>query len=68
MHADQKYSVGDEVFISYGILTNPDLLNTYGFIMLDNPFETVGFKLNLGDVAPSQSMASAEIDYAHGVN
>ena len=52
--------MGDEVFISYGILTNPDLLNTYGFIMLDNPFETVGFKLSLGDVAPSQSMASAE--------
>ena len=47
VRADQSYTKGDEVFISYGILTNPDLLVSYGFILLDNPFETVGFRLSM---------------------
>lgn len=47
VYADQTYKVNDELFISYGILTNPDLLMSYGFIMLDNAFETVGFRLTV---------------------
>jgi len=47
LKADQNYTKNDEVFISYGILTNPDLLLSYGFVLLDNPFETVGFRLNV---------------------
>ena len=52
--ADEKYNINDEVFISYGILTNPDLLMSYGFIMLDNSFETVGFRLSV-DMSSSKS-------------
>jgi hypothetical protein len=47
VYADQDYAAGDEVFISYGILTNPDLLLSYGFVMPDNIFETVGFRLGM---------------------
>ena len=47
VYADQKYDAGDEVFISYGILTNPDLLLSYGFILPDNAYETAGFRLGL---------------------
>ena len=34
--ADADYAAGDQVFISYGILTNPDLMISYGFAMPDN--------------------------------
>ena len=47
VYADQDYKAGEEVFISYGILTNPDLLLSYGFVMPDNIFETVGFRLGM---------------------
>ena len=40
--ADQDYKKGDQVYISYGILTNPELLLNYGFVMPDNVYETAG--------------------------
>ena len=42
MFADQDYKKGDQVYISYGILTNPELLLNYGFVMPDNVYETAG--------------------------
>jgi len=34
---DRTYSAGDEVFISYGDLTNLETLTNYGFVADDNP-------------------------------
>ena len=49
--ADQDYKKGDQVYISYGILTNPELLLNYGFVMPDNVYETagLGFELESND-------------------
>ena len=47
VYADKDYKAGEEVMISYGIMTNPDLLITYGFVLPNNAFETVGFALGL---------------------
>ena len=53
VYTDSDYKEGEEVFISYGIMTNPDLLITYGFALADNAYETVGFGLGM-----EQAMAS----------
>ena len=45
--ADQDYKKGDQVYISYGILTNPELLLNYGFVMPDNVYETAGLGFEL---------------------
>ena len=45
VYADKDYKAGEEVMISYGIMTNPDLLITYGFVLPNNAFETVGLPL-----------------------
>ena len=36
-----------QVRISYGVLTNPDLLLNYGFVLPNNVFETIGLQLEL---------------------
>jgi hypothetical protein len=45
VYADQHYSAGDQIYISYGVLTNPQLLNIYGFILPDNIYETMQFQV-----------------------
>eukprot|EP00940_MAST-03C_sp_MAST-3C-sp2_P002770 g2770.t1 len=47
--ADQDYSAGDQVYISYGILSNPDTLLSYGFVLPNNVYETVGLSFKLDD-------------------
>jgi len=47
--ADQDYKKGDQVYISYGILTNPELLLNYGFVMPDNVYETAGLGFDLDE-------------------
>jgi hypothetical protein len=37
---DRTYSTGEQVFISYGKLTNDELLAVYGFVEDDNPHDT----------------------------
>ena len=56
IYADNDYIAGEEIFISYGIMTNPDLLVTYGFVLPNNAYETVGFGLGL-DQATEQEDA-----------
>ena len=56
-YADQDYKKGEEVFISYGIMTNPDLMMTYGFAMPNNAYETVGFALGMDQMSPTQIAA-----------
>eukprot|EP00750_Incisomonas_marina_P009434 INCI16001.2.p1 GENE.INCI16001.2~~INCI16001.2.p1 ORF type:complete len:418 (+),score=73.77 INCI16001.2:111-1364(+) len=45
--ADQPYSAGEQVFISYGLHTNSDSLLHYGFVQPNNIYETVGFDVSL---------------------
>mmetsp|Transcript_8899 Transcript_8899/g.28073 ORF Transcript_8899/g.28073 Transcript_8899/m.28073 type:complete len:665 (+) Transcript_8899:3-1997(+) len=59
LYADQAYAAGEQVFISYGVLTNPDLLITYGFVMTDNIYETVGLSVGLEEYDP---LAEAKTD------
>ena len=44
--ADRDYEAGDEVRISYGRLSNAELLLTYGFVLPNNQYETVEFAVD----------------------
>ena len=57
--ADQDYAAGDQVFISYGVLTNPDLLLNYGCVLTDNLFESVGLRLEIDDATPHAALKRA---------
>ena len=64
VRAMEEVPAGGEVFISYGILTNPDLLSHYGFVLPNNRFETVGFKLGLR----SDDIGRKSLLSAHGLD
>ena len=50
VHADQNYSKGEEVFISYGLHGNSIMLHHYNVVLRDNPSEEV--TLFLDQLAP----------------
>eukprot|EP00466_Bigelowiella_natans_P020399 jgi/Bigna1/134142/aug1.24_g8850 len=52
IRADQDYAGGEEVFISYGALSNPHLLLNYGFSLPDNILESIGLKVSLDESDP----------------
>lgn len=41
LHCPCRYAKGDEVFLCYGRHTNLELLEHYGFVLQDNPHDTV---------------------------
>eukprot|EP00941_MAST-03F_sp_MAST-3F-sp1_P005686 g5686.t1 len=64
--ADQDYNAGDQVYISYGVLTNPDMLLNYGYIMPDNIFESIGLRLEMENTTPHVDM-KRELLLSHGL-
>eukprot|EP00939_MAST-03C_sp_MAST-3C-sp1_P004615 g4615.t1 len=55
--ADQDYAAGEQVYISYGILTNPDLMLNYGFVLPNNVYETVGLSFEPADQSKMEEIA-----------
>ena len=45
VRVDQSYGEGEQVFISYGKQSNDRLLQFYGFVEADNPFDSFDFNL-----------------------
>ena len=47
------YAIGDEIFINYRSASNADLLNVYGYVVPNNPFDylTLEFESKLGEEA-----------------
>jgi hypothetical protein len=52
MHTRVAYSPGDQVYNTYGMKTNAQLLLYYGFVLEGNPFDTYHFKWKLADSIP----------------
>jgi hypothetical protein len=48
LNADRAYSAGEQVYISYGLMTNSDLLLNYGFVLPDNEYDTVAMDAGVG--------------------
>ncbi|GJD10766.1 hypothetical protein Gasu2_49370 [Galdieria sulphuraria] len=41
--AHRNFSIGTQVFVSYGALSNTELMMYYGFTLNDNPWDTLSF-------------------------
>ncbi|CAG8640871.1 1935_t:CDS:2, partial [Scutellospora calospora] len=50
--AGKNYAVGEQVFINYGPVPNNRLLRLYGFILLDNPYDSYDLVLTTHPQAP----------------
>ena len=69
-HADQDYEAGDQVFISYGALSNARLLRTYGFVLRGKnahdtfavPIISSTTKLTTESSSPSSSLPSVSTE------
>lgn len=59
LRASEPISAGSEIVLSYGNLQNDFFLMDYGFVVPDNPFETVSLQFDVGLVEAAKAISSS---------